>query len=352
MPSSSSGGPSNYQSQQSSSGPPAFIQPYLKQGIQDLSNYYNAHPQAPQYYTGETVAPLSNVTQQAVGAAQNQYQNNPTLGAANTQLTDTLNGNYLDPSNNPAYQGAVRAAVDPLTTQFLDQTMPQITSQFAGAGGVGSGIQRQAVDDATKAYSTGVNNAAYTAANNFYNNARTNQIQAAGLTPGINSAGLQNIAGLGAAGSTIDQQRQAQDVSNQAAYNYNANAQPNYISQYLSMLNGGYPGGETTTTGQAQTYQPNNAFGSLFGAGLGLAGLGLQAAPLFGFSDYRLKEDISEPIGATHEGIPIRLWKYRGDPTPRVGFIAQEVALTKPEAVVEHPSGYLMVDHGKAAGLF
>lgn len=352
MPSGSSQGGTSYQNQQSSSGPPAFIQPYLQKGIGQLDAYYNAHPTAPQYYSGETVAPLSGVTQQAVSAAQNQYQNNPTLTAANNQLTGTLNGDYLDPSSNPAYQGAVQAAVQPLTQQFLDQTMPQITSQFAGAGGTGSGIQRQLANDATTAYSTGVNNAAYTAANNFYNNARTNQIQAAGLTPGINTAGLQNISGLGAAGSTIDQQRQAQDTSNQAAYNYNSNAQPNYISQYLSMINGGYPGGETSTTGQATTYQPSNAFGSMFGAGLGLAGLGLQAAPLLGFSDYRLKEDISEPIGSTRDGIPIRLWKYKGDPTPRVGFIAQEVAQTKPDAVAMHPSGYLMVDHAKAAGLF
>src|SRR6185437_1782596 len=101
-------------------------------------------------------------------------------------------------------------------------------------------------------------------------------------------------------------------------YNYNSNAQMNYISQYLSMLNGGYPGGETTSTGQSQSYQPTNSFGSILGAGMGIAGLGLQAAPLFGFSDYRLKEDISEPIGSTRDGIPIRLWKYKGDPTPRV----------------------------------
>lgn len=352
MPSGGQSGGTNYQSQQSSSGPPAFIQPYLQKGIGQLDAYYNAHPNAPAYYSGETVAPLSTQSQGAVNMASGLAANNPTLTAANSQLTDTLNGKYLDPSQNPAYAGAVQAAVDPLTTQFLNQTIPQITSQFAGAGGVGSGIQRQAVDDATKAYSTGVNNAAYTAANNFYNNARTNQIQAAGLTPGINTSNWQDVSGLGAAGQTVDQQRQAQDTSNQAAYNYNANAQPNYISQYLSMLNGGYPGGETTTTGMSQSYQPTNAFGSILGSGMSVLGLGLQAAPLLGFSDYRLKEDISEPIGATHEGIPIRLWKYKGDPTLRVGFVAQEVALTKPEAVVEHPSGYLMVDHGKAAGLF
>lgn len=350
MPPSGSSGGSNYQSQQSSSGPPAFLQPYLQGAIGDLSSYYNAHKTAPAYYSGETVAPLSTQSQGAVNMASGLAGNNPTLTAANSQLTDTLNGKYLDPSQNPAYQGAIRAAIDPLTTQFMDQTIPGITSQFAGAGGTGSGIQHQLVDDATRAYGTGVGNAAYTAANNFYQGARTNQIQAAGLTPGINTSNWQDVSGLGAAGQTVDQQRQAQDVSNQAAYNYNANAQPNYISQYLSMLNGGYPGGETTTSGMAQGYQPTNAFGSILGSGLGIAGLGLQAASIF--SDERLKEDISAPIGSTHDGIPIRLWKYKGDPTPHVGFIAQEVAQTKPEAVAMHPSGYLMVNQAKAAGLF
>lgn len=349
MPSGSTGGGTTYQNSTSSNAPPAFIQPYLQKGISDLSDYYDAHRTAPQYYGGETVAPLSAQSQGAVGMASGLAGNNPTLGAANTQLTDTLNGQYLDPSQNPAYQGAVHAAVDPLTTQFLDQTMPQITSQFAGAGGTGSGIQQQYVDDATKAYGTGIGNAAYTAANNFYNNARTNQIQAAGLTPGVNGANWQDVSGLGAAGSTVDQQRQAQDTSSQAAYNYNANAQPNWISQYLSMINGGYPGGESTGSSTGTSYQPTNQFGSIFGNALSGAGLGLAA--FSAFSDERLKDDFGV-IGTTFDGQPLHFFQYKGEDRPQVGLMAQEVERIHPEAVSTHPSGFKVVDYSKAVGLF
>jgi hypothetical protein len=78
-------------------------------------------------------------------------------------------------------------------------------------------------------------------------------------------------------------------------------------------------------------------------------------APMLGFSDERLKEDISEPIGSTFDGVPLRLWRYKGDPTPHIGPIAQELAQTRPDAVHEHPSGYLMVDYKAATeprGLF
>ena len=38
-------------------------------------------------------------------------------------------------------------------------------------------------------------------------------------------------------------------ASGDAAYNYNANAQMNYIAQYLAMLNAGYPGATNRGSG-------------------------------------------------------------------------------------------------------
>lgn len=344
----------NTSSQQSESGPPSFLQPALQGGINDLTAYYGSHPTAPGYYTGETVAPLSSPSQGAVSGATNLANNDPTLTSANTALQGFINGNYTNPTTNPDYLAALSASHQPYIDQFNNQILPGITSTMEGAGRYGSGATPNLVNQATKTLDTTISNADAQAGSQFYTNALGQQESAAAVgAPNLNTANWQNVAGLGAAGSTVDQQRQAQDTSSQAAYNYNANAQMNYISQYLAMLNGGYPGGQTTSSGTSATSQPTNAFSSILGSGMGIAGLGLQAASVF--SDERLKEDISEPIGKTFEGIPIRLWRYKGDPEPRVGFVAQEVAKHRPEAVDMHPSGYLTVNYAAATeprGLF
>ena len=64
-------------------------------------------------------------------------------------------------------------------------------------------------------------------------------------------------------------------------------------------------------------------------------------------SDERLKDDI-EPIGELYDGTNVYRFRYKGDYVPRIGLMAQEVEQTNPDAVVEHPSGYKMVDMGKA----
>lgn len=64
------------------------------------------------------------------------------------------------------------------------------------------------------------------------------------------------------------------------------------------------------------------------------------------FSDERLKEGI-EPIGKGFDGANIIRFRYRGDPTTRIGMSAQEVERKHPEAVSEH-GGFKAVDYGAA----
>jgi hypothetical protein len=70
----------------------------------------------------------------------------------------------------------------------------------------------------------------------------------------------------------------------------------------------------------------------------------------FMLSDERAKEDI-EPVGELHdegqEPLPIYEYSYKGDPTGERhrGPMAQEMAETNPEAVFQHPDGYLMVNY-------
>lgn len=238
-----------WQQSQSESGPPAFLQPYLQNGINDLVNYYNAHPNAPAYYSGETVAPLSTPSLAAIDKASALAGDNPTLSAANGTLARFLNGGSVDPRANPDYQTALAASFQPALDAFNSQVLPGINASYSAAGRYGSGARAGAIDRATRTLDSSLANAAATAGANYYTHALDQQLQAAQLAPGLNTANWQDVSGLAAAGRTVDQQRQAQDAAAQAAYNYNANAQMNYIAQYLAMLNAGYPGGTNRGSG-------------------------------------------------------------------------------------------------------
>ena len=81
--------------------------------------------------------------------------------------------------------------------------------------------------------------------------------------------------------------------------------------------------------------------------GSGLSSFGSALAPLMMFSDERLKDDV-EPVGETYDGKTLYSYTYKGDDTPQIGLLAQEVLDIDPGAVAMHPSGFLMVDYGRA----
>jgi len=82
------------------------------------------------------------------------------------------------------------------------------------------------------------------------------------------------------------------------------------------------------------------------GIGSAASGIGDALSSLFMFSDERLKEFI-EPVGELYDGTNVYRYQYKGDDTPRIGLMAQEVEKTNPGAVVEI-AGYKAVDYGKA----
>jgi hypothetical protein len=76
---------------------------------------------------------------------------------------------------------------------------------------------------------------------------------------------------------------------------------------------------------------------------LNMLGSAVQTGALL-FSDERLKRDV-EPVGkrGAHEWYRFR---YHWSDQVHEGVMAQEVLARQPEAVVAHPSGFLMVDYG------
>lgn len=74
----------------------------------------------------------------------------------------------------------------------------------------------------------------------------------------------------------------------------------------------------------------------------GLFGLGSSAIAL---SDVRLKRDLI-PLNGEIGGFPVYSFRYVGDQTRHIGVMAQDVIKSRPDAVITHPSGFMLVDYG------
>ncbi len=108
------------------------------------------------------------------------------------------------------------------------------------------------------------------------------------------------------------------------------------------------PGQTDTAAGFALNQQgqiANAAAGSQITSGIleGLFGLGSSAITK---SDIRLKEDIDK-VGELPSGIGVYTFRYIGEEQLNLGVMAQEVLPIIPDAVIEHPDGYLMVDYSR-----
>jgi hypothetical protein len=341
---SASGGNSNSQTYQTSnssseSGPPTPIAWELNQLGGNLFGYYQQHPNAPDYYPGQTVAQFSPQTQGALSALYQRGTNgSPVTTAADQNIADTLGGKYLDLSQNPYLQGAISYAQQPVIQAFNNQVLPGITGTFEGAGRTpqSGNLAGNAMQTATDTLTRNLAGAATQAGANAYAQERGNQLQAAQTAPSLANQDFQNLYAMLQAGQAMDQKQQQNIDADVARYNYQQTAQPNWITNLARQLQAIYPGGQTVanSTASGNSTQAYDNYG--LNGGLG-----------FKLSDRRLKTDV-RPVGRLHDGQPVYSFRFRGSPRTELGLIAQEVEKRRPDAVRRHPSGFKMVDYRRA----
>ena len=230
MSSGSSGGGSV---QNQSVQPYKAAEPALNQILSESGNLYNQGVSAAGY-----VAPSTQTTS---GLAQQEVMAN----AANTQLADTLGGNYLNPFLSPMLQGAA------------NNIATSVNSEFSAAGRTpGSMMNQQQILG-------GITDAALPYAFDQYDKERSRQLAIAGSAPGLTQVGgqLENI------------QRQQNMAPFQA------------LQQYSSLVNpiaSGFPVQQSSTQTQANplTSAMGGALigskfgttGAMIGGGLGFLG--------------------------------------------------------------------------------
>lgn len=269
-------GQNNETKQTTRSDPWKPIAPYLKGAFADAEQIYQSG--APGFFPGQTVAPMSGYTQQAfTGLADRALAGNPLMGQAGGEAGKILSGGYLDPNSNPGFQGALSAAVRPITQAFSSEIMPGIDGAFSSAGRYGSGAQTQAYSDANQDLARAIGDVSSNMAFNNYGMERGNMMDVMSMAPMFAADDWKNISMLGLAGQGMDDYQQRLIDAERERYNYNANADMNWLGNYIGLLGGAPP---PTTTGTVKTPAPNPFVTAL---GLGLGGASMLAGMPGGF---------------------------------------------------------------------
>lgn len=141
--------------------------------------------------------------------------------------------------------------------------------------------------------------------------------------------------------NTLNAVRSGSQVTNPNSYYVNAPQQATTTgADYLSAA--GMTGNANIAQANAENAQRNAMISGLFS--LGSAGVSK-------YSDIRTKENI-KPIGWLPNGLPVYEYEYKPEwkdiagHGKQIGVMAHEVELVKPEAVIEMPNGYKMVNYG------
>ena len=351
----------------------------------------------PGYYPGQTVVPFSQQTQSGLDYLQNFAMQ----GAPNWQAANDASGRALS-GWNPAMGAAMGAASGGLGynpaisglsqygtgnneyAQGLFQNAANdvgnaVNAQFAQAGRYGGnaahtgamtreigslynqmmtplaeaernrGLQAQQTQGAL--WDSGMNRTlqGIDLAGGMWSQGNQDAARAQALLPSLYSYGMMPGQSMLDVGGMYEGQAQNYMNADQARYNYNANAPWDYLSRYSQMMSG-LPDFSGSTQTQTNTRPGANRLMQGLGAASMLGGLfsgGLFSGSLFA-SDARVKRDVSYAY-TDERGHRWYDFNYVWDePTEqrRHGVMAQEALKIAPHAVVEHPSGVLMVDYG------
>lgn len=225
------------------SGPPAYLQPYYTQLAKAGSNLYANN--APLYYPGNQVAPFSPLQNQGFGQIQNQASQPNSIGQTGTGYFNALeSGSLLNPATNPALQGMAQLSDN--------QIQNNLASQFAGSG---RNIEASAPIQANQ-----MANVASDIYGGAYNNTLNNMTGALSQANPLTMQGYIPGQQLLNAGGSI--QNQAQNIigGNQNAFGYYQGLPYQQMQGFGSLLSG-IPGNQQTTP-----YYQNKAAGALGGA--------------------------------------------------------------------------------------
>ena len=320
---------------------------YLTGGFEQAKNIFDQG--APGYYPNETLAgfdPLQTYAQQkAVNYASGPRAAGMQAGGEGAlmrslggytgfgpqQTSDLLAGNVRTGAGTP-YGAMENALTQGVMSNLQQNILPGIRQQqvqYQPGGSSRAGLeQNKAI---SKAVQSGLTKPLADMYSGAYQSAQGQRLPAANqiigqqqygqqMYPSIMSAPLNMYGAMGDVGAQRRAMTQATMDSDMARYQYEANAPQQQLSNYMKMVTGNY-GGTTTQT------SPGKSGMDQLGQAVGIA------ASLYGMSDSRMKENVE--FDGTWNGHNVYTYNFKGSNTRSRGVIAQEIEITRPDAVVE-----------------
>lgn len=259
-----------------------------------------------------------------------KYTQTTTLGDAQQAILDQTEGAKLNLATTANEQSAFlnEYLAEPFTfdnnsaeTWAYDLASPRILEQQAQEE------EQLRATLAAKGISEG--SAAWNAEMQRLTDAHTDQLNQLALA-GRQQAYYEALTTYNAPVNTITALMSGSQVTNPSSATMPTSQTPVAGVDYTGLVNQQY---------QAELTQSQSAMGGLFG----LLGAGISAMP---WSDRRLKENIRK-VGETFNGTPIYVYNLKGDLTPLMGVMAQELMEKQPEAVLLDPSGFYKVNYAE-----
>lgn len=121
-------------------------------------------------------------------------------------LTGMSQGEFLNPSTNPALAGTISAATDPITRQYMTATAPQTDSQMELAGRYGSGAAGNAQSVNERNLGQALTNTTSSIVNNAYNTGLSSMLGAGTALGSAYNTGVGTAGNLQAAAAQAAQQ--------------------------------------------------------------------------------------------------------------------------------------------------
>jgi hypothetical protein len=243
----------------SSTQMPAFVQPYAQGYLQRAQTVADSPYQQ---YPGQRVADLKPYQPEAAGGMYARgMQGNPTMAAGNTNLQQTLGGQYLQ--GNPYLQSQIDQAQGDAVRSWNTMAKPQWDTAMQRSGSFGNSglaqMEQQAASDTQRNIGQIGSNMRF----QNYDAERSRQMQAAGMAPTYANQDYTDLNAMLTAGQGLQQQQQKY-LDN--AYNQFTESRDYGKSQLDVMRNalGGVNFGSNTT----QTQPGASTASTLLGGGL------------------------------------------------------------------------------------
>ena len=254
--------PTNVQTS-TQSEPSDFIRPYYQEAIDASQDLYQSA--LPNYFPNNTYVATPAETQTALALATNRATaGNPLLNQSQTEASNILSGNYLDPNSNPYSQA--------LFNQMSGDVASKVNSQFTKAGRFGSGANQEILADS-------LGNLANQVYGDQYNRERQNMVNATQIAPQLGEMDYNDIQRLNQVGDTREGIEQVKLQDAISRFDYEQQKPYLKLNQYLGALGANVPQNTVST----QPYFRNTGAGLLGGAMAGsqIAGAMNSTNPLF-----------------------------------------------------------------------